>query len=173
MRYAPNVHQEFFRGATTGREAASCVKDREGKRRGRDSLTAYLLPVPDSSNCWNSSRCGHLVNERSAPPTPDWRFPTPQNRHKKTEAADQRPASSKSARTRLFACPIALSKMSCWPSASPVHRCFILVDSLRRSFGELLKRCDRYPRDIPQQQPPRANERGLGALASPTRHQRS
>jgi hypothetical protein len=119
-----------------------------GKRRGRDSLRAYLLPIPDCSNCWNSSRFGHLVNERSGPLTPDWRYPTPQNGHKEYRGRIPGRASSKSARTQSFACPIALAKMSGWPRSSPIRRSFILAGGRWRSFGAPPKRSYPYSRAI-------------------------
>jgi aromatic-L-amino-acid/L-tryptophan decarboxylase len=47
------------------------------------------------------------------------------------------------------------------------------VDGRRRSFGAPPIRYDRYPRGIPQQQPPRPTERGQVSLAAPTHQQRS
>ena len=68
---------------------------------------------------------------------------------------------------------VSLLEMRSWQEWSLFPRSFLFVDGRRREFSAAPKRSNRYLRDIPQQQPPHANERGPAGLASSTRPQRS
>jgi hypothetical protein len=86
------ANQMSFPQVNTPTLLTASIPDRAEREGFSDDLPAA---GPVCSNCWNSSRFGHLVNEPSELAIPDWRFLTPQNRHKNNEVACQANASSK------------------------------------------------------------------------------